>query len=84
MKYSDVVGVGHADFVQRNVEVVSFAFTLSDVVEIRFYQIWPKFTVLVTVDREVYNAVKKHGSVNDWILLSDRSTTEDRRRTFAG
>lgn len=54
MEDSKVVCISHANIVERDVEVVAQARALSDIVEIRFPQVWPETAMFKSVQGKIH------------------------------
>ena len=53
MPNSEVIGIGHSCLIQRNVHIIAFTWSFSNIVEIALTQIRPKWTMFESVDGKV-------------------------------
>jgi hypothetical protein len=59
MENGKVVCISHANIVQGDVEVVAKPRALSNIVEVRFPQVWPETAMLKSMQGKIYNPNNK-------------------------
>jgi hypothetical protein len=59
MEDSKVICISHANVVERYVEVVAQPRALSNIVEVRFPQVWPETAMFKPMQGKIHNPNKK-------------------------